>query len=335
MKKILLQLLVLLMPALAFSQADSTAFIAPDTSYWKSGTTLNINVNQVSLTNWSAGGQNSVAFTGLSNSFLTYEKGKLQWATLLNLAYGMSKLGNKDFRKTDDKMYFQTTLSHKRSEKILYTVYLDFLSQFTNGYAYTPSVVTPSQDSAVLQSQFLSRAVSQFSLGMEYKPISSLIIFLSPATVKTTIVGNQDFANKGNFGVSPEHIDGNGNRVAGKNFLLEPGAMLNVGLNKQIMENITLQSRLNLFWAYIRKDYVTETYYLYKNVDVQWDVAFLMKVNKFINVSLTTSLIYDDDIKVVRQDGTTGQATQFKEVLSVGFNLGAKNRNAKLDDLKK
>ena len=135
MKKILLQLLVLLMPALAFSQADSTAFIAPDTSYWKSGTTLNINVNQVSLTNWSAGGQNSVAFTGLSNSFLTYEKGKLQWATLLNLAYGMSKLGNKDFRKTDDKMYFQTTLSHKRSEKILYTVYLDFLSQFTNGYA--------------------------------------------------------------------------------------------------------------------------------------------------------------------------------------------------------
>jgi hypothetical protein len=44
--------------------------IAADTLLgWKTGGVLNLNLAQTSLTNWVAGGQNSVAFNGLFSAF--------------------------------------------------------------------------------------------------------------------------------------------------------------------------------------------------------------------------------------------------------------------------
>ena len=69
-----------------------------------------------------------------------------------------------------------------------------------------------------------------------------------------------------------------------------------------------------------------------QNIDVNWDNILNMKVNKYISASITTSLIYDDDVKIavlkddgtpkVRADGATpevGPRTQLKYVLGVGF----------------
>jgi hypothetical protein len=51
-----------------------------------------------------------------------------------------------------------------------------------------------------------------------------------------------------------------------------------------------------------------------------------MKVNKYINVSLSTNLIYDQDIQITRKDETVGPAVQFKEVLAVGFSYTIKQK---------
>lgn len=60
-----------------------------------------------------------------------------------------------------------------------------------------------------------------------------------------------------------------------------------------------------------------------QNVDVNWSTLTTFKVNKFISATLSTQLIYDDDIKVLRttgdQKGTVGPDVQFKQVLGVGF----------------
>ena len=34
--------------------------------------------------------------------------------------------------------------------------------------------------------------------------------------------------------------------------------------------------------------------------------------------TLTTNLMYDDDVKIVQKDGTKGSRVQFKEILGVG-----------------
>ncbi len=323
-----------LMCIVGYSQ-DSTA--VKDTQYWHRGTTLSINLSQTSLTNWNAGGQNAIAYNALSSSFVNYEKEKLVYSNALTMAFGQSNLAGKGWRKTDDRLYYISKLSHKKSEKLRYTVYLDFLTQFADGKNYIQSAGNPSRDSAVLVSKFLSRGYSTLALGMEYTPLPGMFIFFSPVTMKTTIVGYQAFANAGAFGVRPEYINKNtGKRVAGSNFLFEPGAMLDMIYKKDLAKNITVQTKVSLFWAYMRRNYAinqatgsfkNDSYVFYKNVDVMWDFSLVMKVTKYITASVTTSLIYDDDINVFRSkyasDPTNpkayGPAIQFKQVLGFGI----------------
>ena len=62
-----------------------------------------------------------------------------------------------------------------------------------------------------------------------------------------------------------------------------------------------------------------------ENVDINWDLLILMKVNKFITASINTNLIYDDDVNITRDkngDGINeinGPRTQFKEIIGIGF----------------
>lgn len=62
-----------------------------------------------------------------------------------------------------------------------------------------------------------------------------------------------------------------------------------------------------------------------QNIDIDWETLLAVKVSKWITMNLTTTLLYDDDIKVAvdrNNDGVMdGEAvrTQFKEVLGVGF----------------
>jgi hypothetical protein len=44
-----------------------------------------------------------------------------------------------------------------------------------------------------------------------------------------------------------------------------------------------------------------------------------MSVNKYIQASFNTNLIYDDDIKILDSDGSVGPRIQFKHVLAVGL----------------
>ena len=42
-------------------------------------------------------------------------------------------------------------------------------------------------------------------------------------------------------------------------------------------------------------------------------------MNKWFSTNISTNLIYDNDIKLLQDDGTKGPRTQFKEALAVGF----------------
>ena len=140
---------------------------------------------------------------------------------------------------------------------------------------------------------------------MDYKPTSYLSVFLSPITSKTTIVTDTKLSNTGAFGVEP-----------GEKVRSEFGGYVRADFTKEIMKNVKLNSTLALFSNYIEEP---------ENVDVNWEMLVLMKVNKFITVSLNTKLIYDHDIDIVKDtngDGNNdvnGPRTQFKEILSVGF----------------
>jgi hypothetical protein len=82
------------------------------------------------------------------------------------------------------------------------------------------------------------------------------------------------------------------------------------------MENVNFTTKLELFSNYLEDA---------QNVDLNWETAFAMKVNKYITATLSTQLIYDDNtiINIDKNDDgiidASGPRTQFKEVLGIGL----------------
>ena len=107
-----------------------------------------------------------------------------------------------------------------------------------------------------------------------------------------------------------------GNQQLSKNVRTEFGGYLRLFYQKEIIQNVSLQTKLDLFSNYLNNP---------GNIDVNWEVLVSMKVNKFISATIGTQLIYDDDILIgvdTNNDGTVdamGPRVQFKEVLTAGL----------------
>ena len=60
-----------------------------NTDGWKNGGMTSLNMSQVSLTNWAAGGENSLSGNFLFNGFANMKKGEFTWDNTLDFGYGL------------------------------------------------------------------------------------------------------------------------------------------------------------------------------------------------------------------------------------------------------
>ncbi|MDH5400010.1 MAG: DUF3078 domain-containing protein [Cyclobacteriaceae bacterium] len=315
MKKLLIAafLLLLMSPVTAqVTEVESKlkAQKTDTTEGWKKGGTITTNLSQVSLTNWASGGQNSVSLSGLLSLFAHRKMGNGLWENYLDIAYGTIKQGKRaNWWKTDDKIDLTSKYGRKLAESWYLAGVLNFKSQLAAGYNYP-------NDSVVI-SGFMAPGYLLGAMGLDYKPNDNFTAFLAPFTAKTTFVKDQALADAGAFGVDPAILDNLGNVItAGKKVRGEFGGYVRLFYKKDLMENVSLQTKLDLFSNYLKNP---------QNIDVNWETLISMKVNKFISATLSTNLLYDDDVDIAvdeNNDGITdksGPRTQFKEVLGVGF----------------
>ena len=304
MRKSLLTILTFLtlFPSVFAQEADSS-------KYWNWGGAGTINVGQVALSNWAAGGESSVNILGLASIFANYKRGTSAWDNTLTLNYGGNKTGKSQFRKNDDKLELNAKYGRHAFGKWYYAGQLNVKTQLTPTY-------DKNHDSSI--SDFLSPAFILASLGLDYRPNEDFSLFISPATGKFTFVRSQRLADQGAFGVEPGTLNAAGFRVpnTGERFREEIGAYLALRARRDLMENIKFTTRLELYSSYNNNP---------SNIDVNWENRIDMKVNKFISVSIITELIYDDDINIAvdrDDDGVMdgfGPRVQFKETLGVGL----------------
>ena len=137
-----------------------------------------------------------------------------------------------------------------------------------------------------------------FDLQGTYDPGKIFTVVLSPAAWRGTFVLNDRLSDEGAYGVDP-----------GKHLLSSFGANLKGEAKYEFLKNMTVYSRLDLYSDYLHKPL---------NIDVNWEVQINMIINKWFSTTLTTNLMYDDDVKIVQKDGTKGSRVQFKEILGVG-----------------
>jgi Protein of unknown function (DUF3078) len=307
MKKISLLLLLIIFSQAAFSQEiekvakakeNVTSVVIPDSlKAWYFGGSGSLSVNQAAFSNWAAGGQNSVGLDAYLNLVANYHKGRHFWANSLNLGYGFNLLGKGSetkLTKSNDKIDLTSAYGYAFSEdkKWLLTVLVNFRTQFSAGYNYP--------DDSTMISNFMAPGYLVAGLGITYAPAKWFYMYLSPASGRFTFVLDQRLSDAGSFGVEK------GKKIRG-----EFGPYFRANLNKDLSKTINLTTSLALFTNYLKG---------FGNIDVNWDLLLTMKVNKWLAASITTQLIYDDDI-IIQPDPTEagGPRTQFKELLGIGI----------------
>lgn len=285
MKKIKLSLGIILLGVLTIAQDPVDA----DT-LWKVTGVSSLNLSQLSLTNWSAGGENSIAGNAYFKLSPDYDDGTINWDNDLILGFGLNKQGDNDVKKSDDQIELSSKFGYRAGEKWFYTALLGFKTQFADGYDYTDDVKTKI-------SGFMSPAYLNLSLGFDYKPTDGFSILLAPVSSKMTFVLDETLSNQGVFGVP-----------AGKSFRGEFGGFIQIAYKKEVLKNVILDTKVDFFSNYVENP---------QYVDVNWDLLITFKVNEYISASLMTQLIYDYDIKFGPDPGEA--KVQFKELFGLGL----------------
>ncbi|MFO8001452.1 MAG: DUF3078 domain-containing protein [Marinilabilia sp.] len=263
--------------------------------HWKSGAITSLTFSQISLTNWSGGGNSSVSGTFSFRSFLNYTKDNNEWENTLDIGYGLTQQGTENFVKSEDRLQFVSKYGRKASEKWFYTALFDFKTQFDKGYKDPP-------ENTNLTSRFMAPAYILLSLGMDYKADDNFSLYLSPVTGKVTIVNDDELSEDGAYGVEQ-----------GENIRSEFGTSLKSVYEKEnIIENVDFRTHLDLFSNLSNHP---------ERIDVEWDAKFDFKVNSFLSANAGTTIIYDHDINYIDNEGIEhGPRVQFKQLFGFGIN---------------
>jgi hypothetical protein len=256
---------------------------------WKTNGFIGLNFSQTALSNWQGGGQDNIAFTGILDYEANYRKDKLEWSNKLDVQYGIVLQGNSKFwKKNVDQIFAMTQLNGQISKKYWFSSLMaDFRSQLAPGYQYS------GDTSRNLISKWAAPTYIQLALGVDFRLKDYFSATISPAAGKVTIVNDQTMANSGAFGVQVAKYDTSGKMISpGKKVRYEFGGRFTLKFKKDIGKNINVDTYLDLFSNYFHNP---------QNIDVVWNTLITFKINKFFSATVSTKLLYDDDI-IIKYD---------------------------------
>jgi hypothetical protein len=275
--------------------------------FWKKGGTYNLNIQQVTLSNWAAGGASSFALNSGMVLFANYKKDKKVWDTQLTINLGFNRQSDRNaytIRKTNDNFIFVSNYGRELSANYFLSTQLDARTQLLDGFKYSRPPGSDLETRTKI-SDLLSPGYVQSSTGLNYRHTypdkSKLSIIASPFTGRFTIVMNDSLSQAGAFGVT-----------RGENVRAEAGISLGTSVNDfRLMENISWKADLNLF----------SNYESFGNLVVNFNSSIRMKVNKYISTRMETVMIYDEKVLIKQDDGTSKQAIQLQNMVNFGISL--------------
>lgn len=262
---------------------------------WTTGGAYLLNIGQGSLSNWAAGGEEfSFSMNTYWGFHARYKKGRITWDNFIDLSYGFMNTTSQGTRKIDDRLDLTSKYGYGLSKKVSLATLMNFRTQFSKGYNYLPD------GSKELLSNFMSPGYFLLSLGIDYKPVKGLSIFVSPLTSRWTFVSDDALSSLGYYGVE-----------AGEHVRNEIGAFASIGYLKEFNKRITLNSRLDLFSNYKSNP---------QNIDVMMTNMLTAKISKIFSFNVGFDLIYDDDIKLFGKNNNS-PALQIKQTFGAGLAL--------------
>jgi Protein of unknown function (DUF3078). len=260
------------------------AYAVKDTlTGWKTSGLVGLAFGQTSLTNWTAGGDNTITGDLTVNLTANFLNDKWFWDNNLMGEFGLvSSSANDYWQKAADQLNLTSIVGRSLTNRWAFSALLNFKTQFTKGYNY------PDTDHYI--STFMAPAYGDLALGFTYKPSPKYTFFLSPLAERATFVLNDSLSNIGAFGIDP-----------GKKVKWETGAYLMASTNQALATNLSLISSLDMFTPYNTD---------FGKVNINWNLLLNYKFNKLFTATLNTTLRY--------YDAEIGKV-QFKEILGLGL----------------
>lgn len=267
---------------------------------WKTGGVFQLNMTQVYLSNWAAGGFSSVSGIAMFNGTANWKKGRRAWDNSLVLAFGGQDVHNGSGpQKTDDRIEINSKYGYELNKAWYLAGLAQFRTQFTEGF----------NADGVRISNLLAPAYALAGVGLDYKPNDKLSVYISPATARLVIVTDQTL-----WGGSTDPDLRVYGVLNGETTAFEAGGYVRFQYATPLAENISFMTRGDLFSNYLRDP---------GNIDVTWETLWTFKVNNWFAATFNTLLIYDHDTNLpkVNPEGLpyAGPATQFKQTLGLGL----------------
>ncbi len=262
---------------------------APDSlDAWQYDLRGKFNAAQAAYNNWKEGGLNSVSVSTTLDGAARREGDRWIQEHTMRLAYGLLQQDTLDFRKSEDLIRMESSLRYRGDHFFRVfnpTIAVGLRTQFAEGFNYDKDPLERGQRPPVKTSDFFSPGTITESIGLTYEADSWFSQRLSFAS-KQTIVMIDRFRPL--YGVDPDGP-----------MRLEAGAESVTTFDREIVDNVRLQSSLNLFLAFNQPG----------QPDMIWENLITMQVNSWMNVDLEFVAVYNEDVS---------SAVQLKEVLSVG-----------------
>jgi hypothetical protein len=262
---------------------------------WKSKGKVTFLFNQANFNNWVAGGENSFSGNLGLDYKIDYKKDDFSWENRILASYGLLQTQNSDFeKKTDDQLEINSIAAKKTKGYWYYSFLVNFRSQFTKGYLYTKDA--NGAEIRTENTNFMSPGYLLFGPGMYWKKNDNFKLNFAPVTSKLTFVDNRYTSIPGYINGSYFGVDAN------KSVLYQLGFNASGYYKFNIMENVSAENLLNLYSNYLKNP---------QNIDINYTLVILMKINKVLSANLNFQAIYDDDAFA---------GFQTKEVFGVGVN---------------
>ncbi len=336
MKRLYTAALLLLCAAPASAQLGETENVKKslsvenkDTVAWVRSGVAQLGLNQGFLHNWAAGGEVvSLAVDGLLSGNITRLYHNHVWSNSIEASYSLFYAYSNQFvpRKVDDRLDITSKYGARidTGKNFYITGLFNFKSQFTRGYDYS---VPDWQEFST--SNFMSPGYFTLAAGLEYRRGSDVTVFFSPAALRLTLADRKYTIRKpeGAFGIP-----------YGEQSRLELGAYFTARYAHDLSPTVRYKGRLDLYSNYLAKDKKDSLGNVVKsdnpgNIDIFWDNLFSIKLGKYLNLNLSITAIYDNDLPYENQYSDAASGTvktkdepgtglgwwQIKEVMAFGF----------------
>lgn len=271
----------------------SPVVINSKVNYWKTKTSIGININQASFSdNWKGGGVNSLAVGGLVNYKADYAKENYSYSSEVILQYGKVKNKSQLQKKTTDRIFWDNKAAFQLSKNWYFFGSVTFESQFDNGFSY--STDSYGNEKATIISKFMSPGYLTESVGFEYKPVKYFSTRIGTGTARQTFVLANDELREAAERDGITKTDNYGVPLEDK-FKNDLAFQIVANFDKDVFQNVNLKTRYALFVPYDNFGYISH----------RLDIAVTAKVNRFMNVSVTGVGLYDRNVDAKIQGSQT------------------------------